>query len=384
MRPTNGAISSKPDRDCSSPSTRSPQLRTWGLVAIVCFLCVTLIVGLGGGAVAVASTGAAPIKPLPIRVGAFSTVNANVWWPQAAQTLGAYQKVGLKAKVTVTSPNNITALLLSRQIDVMCSTPFFYNVLFQGVPAVTVVGIGDLEPYTLVTTQSINSIKDLAGKSIAVTAIGASDTYGVVVNILKANGVDPDSIKWVVIGDPVLRVQAMAAGRLDAGIVTQGTYPTALQAGLKVLVPDAGKYFAVHPWFGCFALKSYADSHPTALGRFAEAMIRTQRMVAGDFGKFLILNSAVGKDILNGSQAGAVFKIMRQSGFYSLNGGLQKSWYTQNATLQAGLRDPPPSTIPKVTDYFRTQYVKYALDRIGVVPDSFDKARWYTPPKKKQ
>jgi NitT/TauT family transport system substrate-binding protein len=80
-------------------------------------------------------------------------------------------------------------------------------------------------------TAEINSIKDLAGKKVGVSAPGSSTDF-FLKYLLKKNGVDPTSVAAIGVGLGATAVAAMQQGQIDAAVmldpavtVLQGGYP---------------------------------------------------------------------------------------------------------------------------------------------------------------
>ena len=85
-------------------------------------------------------------------------------------------------------------------------------------------------------TSEINSVKDLAGKKVGVSAPGSSTDFFLKF-LLSKNGVSPDSVAVIGIGLDATAVAAMEQGTVDAAVMTDPT-PTLLQgkfSALKIL-----------------------------------------------------------------------------------------------------------------------------------------------------
>jgi len=85
-------------------------------------------------------------------------------------------------------------------------------------------------------TSEINSVKDLAGKKVGVSAPGSSTDFFLKYLLFK-NGVSPDSVAVIGIGLDATAVAAMEQGTVDAAVMTDPT-PTLLRGkfpALKIL-----------------------------------------------------------------------------------------------------------------------------------------------------
>lgn len=72
--------------------------------------------------------------------------------------------------------------------------------------------------YLFIARKGVSSVRDLAGKTVAVSAPGAL-SYHVPRMVLEKYGVSPDSVTYVAVGSDTQRFQALAAGRADASIL---------------------------------------------------------------------------------------------------------------------------------------------------------------------
>src|ERR1700719_4947222 len=73
-------------------------------------------------------------------------------------------------------------------------------------------------------TSEINSVKDLAGKKVGVSAPGSSTDFFLKYLLFK-NGVSPDSVAVIGIGLDATAVAAMEQGTVDAAVMTDPTPP---------------------------------------------------------------------------------------------------------------------------------------------------------------
>src|SRR5260370_24285653 len=82
-------------------------------------------------------------------------------------------------------------------------------------------------------TAEINSVKDLAGKKVGVSAPGSSTDFFLKF-LLAKNGVAPDAAAVIGIGLDATAVAAMEQGTVDAAVMLDPT-PTLLRAKLSAL-----------------------------------------------------------------------------------------------------------------------------------------------------
>src|SRR4051812_29813366 len=141
-----------------------------------------------------------------------------------AQQLGEYEKTGLEVElINFKSGSQALTAVLGGSADVV-SGYFDHCVnLAAKNQAMQAFVVYDRYPgFALVVSPkhsaSINSIKDLAGKKVGVSAPGSSTDF-FLKYMLSKNGVDPNSIGVVGIGLAATAVAAMEQGSVDAAIM---------------------------------------------------------------------------------------------------------------------------------------------------------------------
>lgn len=99
-------------------------------------------------------------------------------------------------------------------------------------------------PFLIASRQEIAAPADLANRSFGVGRVGSLD-HSLSTRVLAANGIEMDSLDVVALGQPSVRAQALAAGRIDATTMSIGTW-LALpdKTGIHVLVPQDAYYAA--------------------------------------------------------------------------------------------------------------------------------------------
>ena len=169
---------------------------------------------------------------------------------------GFFEQEGLTIETSiVANPPAGLAAAQSGQVDVAYapSVPLL-NALSQGIP-LKVIGAADgypdgpvADPATIDDTglyaspsRGITSIKDLAGKTIAVPARKAQLEV-TITNALTNAGVDPGSINWVVL-DFTSAVAALQSGTVDAAGLVAPFTDQAAAAGAPLLASPGVEFF---------------------------------------------------------------------------------------------------------------------------------------------
>jgi NitT/TauT family transport system substrate-binding protein len=203
-----------------------------------------------------------------------------------ADTLGVYKAHGLDVTIVVLqgTPQAVAALnaghvdVADIAIDATLRLRASNNVALRGVVSST---LGP--PYLIAAKSDIKSVKDLVGRSFAIADTGSLD-HSLTRVVLQTMGVNPDGPQFVGIGAPAVRVQALAAGRVDATTVSYGTYlPIANRQGLHIIVPP-DDFFEAAPVQSKFvaALETTIARKRDAIQRFVNALADLSRRFDGD------------------------------------------------------------------------------------------------------
>lgn len=156
-----------------------------------------------------------------------------------AQQLGEYDKAGLAVElINFKGGSQALTAVLGGSADVVSG--YFdhcVNLAAKNQPMQAFVVYDRYPGFALVVspkhTASINSIKDLAGKKVGVSAPGSSTDF-FLKYMLSKNGVDPNSIGVIGVGLEATAVAAMEQGTIDAAIMLDPAI-TLLQGKFKDL-----------------------------------------------------------------------------------------------------------------------------------------------------
>ncbi len=138
-------------------------------------------------------------------------------------------------------------------------------------------------PYLIAAQADITGIQDLVGRSFAIADNNSLD-HNLTRAVLGTLGIDPDGPQYVAIGAPSVRVQALAAGRVDATTVSYGTFLTVADTpGLHIIVPPE-TFFEAAPVQSKFvvALETTISEQHEAIQRFVDALVDLSRHFDAD------------------------------------------------------------------------------------------------------
>ena len=350
------------------------------LRAVVVPLVALFVVASCAGQVPTSAGPSASVATLPMNIGVYDPPNLLTFAMDATDDLGLFRKNGLDATLTRAAVLALPPLYVSGKIDLLCGTGSFFSQTFAGQKPLAVAGNGAAQPYTLISRNEITSIAGLKGKTFAVPILNTSSIYLLAVHVLQQNGLKPSDVNFVQIQDQKTYIPALVAGRIDATMVDPADLVVAsAESSLHTLDKNPGKGFNILPVNECFVRPEWAATHETEITRFVKSFMQAQRVLDTDKAMYTKLLQSRFTGRYTDEQAANLFQIQHDQGWWTVNGGLETSWMQTSLDFYAGLQStPPPAIAPN--DVMSTKYLKAALDEIGVVPSTTDKATWY--PKK--
>jgi NitT/TauT family transport system substrate-binding protein len=198
-----------------------------------------------------------------------------------AARLGFYEKHGVKVGIVELdgTPQSVAALtsgavdIADIGIDAAVRLTVDNGIKLKGI---TSGGFG--AAFMIAAKTDITSIDQLVGRSYAIADNGSLD-HNLTLAVLRGTGIAEDGPKFVAIGAPAARVQALAAGQVDATTVSYGTFMSiADQPGVHALM-SANDFAAYTPNISKFvaALDTTVAEKPEALKRFVAALVDISR-----------------------------------------------------------------------------------------------------------
>jgi len=196
-----------------------------------------------------------------------------------ADDLGIFKKHGVKVEfITLDGTPQAVAALNSGAVDIaditidsMLRLRAENDVQLRGFLA-----NGKGGSFLIVGKDEIESVADLAGHSFAIADSGSLD-HNLTVAMLQAT--NSEAPNFVAIGAPDVRVQALAAGRIDATTVSFGTYLSIADTpGIHIIMntDELGK-FTLSPTKLISAMESTLETKGDAIQRFTNAVVETAR-----------------------------------------------------------------------------------------------------------
>ena len=149
-----------------------------------------------------------------------------------SQRLGFYRDEGLESEVIVTRGTVTTQVVVSGAVDY--SNGGSIPAMLGGARLKILLISTDKPAQYMVTSAKITQIKQLAGKSIAVSDSSGNSTL-ILRDMLAKNGVASESVQMRALGEQSMRLGALLSGAVDATLVSYGAAQHAQSKGFRIL-----------------------------------------------------------------------------------------------------------------------------------------------------
>jgi NitT/TauT family transport system substrate-binding protein len=205
--------------------------------------------------------------------------------PYVAVEAGIFKKYGLDVEMMEFRGDNVlTTAMVAGDIQV-CSNVGATSAMVsasKGAKLRLWLVPQPVTPYHLIARkQSAATIQALAGKTMAVSGIGAI-SYHIPRMIMERNGLDPEKVKYVVAGSNADRFKAVISGKADATVIST------IEAAKLSAYPDlidlatAAKVVPEIPFTFAMAREDFIQKEPETMYRLAKAMIEANRWIAAN------------------------------------------------------------------------------------------------------
>lgn len=149
-----------------------------------------------------------------------------------SQRLGFYRDEGLESEVIVTRGTVTTQVVVSGAVDY--SNGGSIPAMLGGARLKILLISTDKPAQYMVTSAKISQLKQLAGKSIAVSDSSGNSTL-ILRDMLAKNGVASESVQMRALGEQSMRLGALLSGAVDATLVSYGAAQHAQSKGFRIL-----------------------------------------------------------------------------------------------------------------------------------------------------
>ncbi|WP_246018428.1 ABC transporter substrate-binding protein [Pelagibacterium montanilacus] len=237
----------------------------------------------------------------------------------------------------------------------------------QGDDSLVAVGSPNTSlPFLIAARDDFGSVAKLAGASFGVGRLGSLD-HSLSTRVLSSLGADPDAMEIVALGQPAVRAQALAAGRIDATTVSIGVWLSLPdKTGMEVLVdPDA--YFAAAPVVNKVNVvpRTVLEDRRDEVEAVTAALVAVSRDFAADPDLWIEAMAPYGGE-LGPEDFGTLADAF--AGAWMVNGGLDAQALAFTGDWLAGTEDFADAEMPTLDQWVDFSAVDAVLDRLGTAP----------------
>lgn len=231
----------------------------WRRRGLVLVLGLAILLSACGGAKPAATTGKNPAAsggaggsnagaPAPGKPGELPTGPRVKWkhgvikgladlgWQKMAQAKGYFEKAGIDIEfVQVGNDQTILLALIAGELDsAEINASGMINAVETGAKLKVVGAFFPKMNQVLYVNQSINKLEDLKGKPLATSGLGTFP-HTVISALLRKQGLNPDEMQWVQIGDVQANFLAVLSGKAFA-LVTNVDFVKQLETDKRAKV----------------------------------------------------------------------------------------------------------------------------------------------------
>jgi NitT/TauT family transport system substrate-binding protein len=153
-----------------------------------------------------------------------------------ARDRGYYQKEGLEVDLILMRGGVANQALIGGNVDFTTVPTAGLQAAIQGAPLKVVLSTFHKPMFWLYSRPEIRNVKELAGKRVAVSSLGAAGDSALR-ELVKKNGMDENrDVAILAIGTTATRLGALSTRTVDAAMMTFPHNITAAEQGLRELV----------------------------------------------------------------------------------------------------------------------------------------------------
>jgi ABC-type nitrate/sulfonate/bicarbonate transport system substrate-binding protein len=239
-------------------------------------LLVFSIVLLAAGESAL-SADASP-KPVPVRIGVVSRSTLDIPF-YVARDRGFFREEGLEAEIILMRSSLSVVAMLANSIDFGTATGTAVGAIVNGADVRVVFAMTDKPLFDLIAHPSIATIQQLRGKKIGFGGIGGLSEI-IVRQILAANQIPPDQVKFLPMGQNSLTYASLKAGMIDATMLQFPQNFLAQDEGFRKLASGADFYRVVQG--GLTTTQATISARPELVTKAIRATLRAARLIKAD------------------------------------------------------------------------------------------------------
>jgi ABC-type nitrate/sulfonate/bicarbonate transport system substrate-binding protein len=206
-----------------------------------------------------------------------SSIDVSFLTAGVGQKRGFFRDEGFDLELIRMNANISVTALSTGDIDY---TMIFASVVrgaMRGLPMKVVASFMDSSTHMLIARAEYKSIRDLKGKTLAVSTYGATSDVAARM-MMKHGGVDPErELKIIPLGAERARFGALREGIVDVAVLSPPADSEASKYGFNVL----SRFYEIYkmPFTGLGTHLKKLKEKPDEVKRMLKAMIRTNRFI---------------------------------------------------------------------------------------------------------
>lgn len=206
----------------------------------------------------------------------FSTVADSYLYGAVAVKKGFFMEQGVNAELIRMGGGVAMTALVTGDTDYTLMFSQVIQAALSGLPLKVLASFTDNSTGLLVSKPGLRTIKDMQGKSLAISSFGAG-AHVTADLMLRSAGMGPDAVKFVALGPEAARLAALEKGIVDATILNPATAFKAEELGFRIIA-RAYELFTF-PYAGLGATDKRIREKPEEIKRVLKALLKGTRYV---------------------------------------------------------------------------------------------------------
>ena len=294
-----------------------------------------------------------------------------------ARELGAYETAGVDVElVNFKGGSQALTAVIGGSADVVSG--YFDHCVIMAAKRQSLAAFATFDRFpglvlvvSPVHAKEINSVRDLAGKTVGVTAPGSSTDF-FVKYLLHKNGIDPAAAAIVGIGADATAVAAQEQGRVDAAVMTD-PFVTVLETkykDLKILSDTRTRkdtldlFGGDYPAGALYTRSDWIAKHETETQALASAIVATLKWIRQHSAEEIM--AKMPPDMVGPDKALYLAALTKTIPMYSETGAMDpKGAEAALAVLSQSIPEVAAAHID-VTKTYTNRFVEQALGKLGM------------------
>jgi len=206
-----------------------------------------------------------------------SSVDVSFLTAGLASKRGFFRDEGLDLELIRMNANVSITALSTGDIDYTMVFASVVRGALRGLPMKVVASFMDSSTHLLIARPEYKSIRDLKGKTLAVSTFGATSDVAARM-MIKQGGVDPErELKIIPLGAERARYAALREGIVDVAVLSPPTDTDAQRQGYRIL-SRFHEHFKL-PFTGLGLSSKKLKEKPDEVKRMVKALLRANRFV---------------------------------------------------------------------------------------------------------